>query len=91
LAQGRPAAAEPLLREGLRVRRRGLPETDWRIGVSKSLLGASLTGLERFDEAESLLQEAAAVLKGTGGPQGRQAALTRERLAALDEARRKRR
>jgi tetratricopeptide (TPR) repeat protein len=91
LAQGRPADAEPLLREALRVRRRGLPETDWRIGISKSLLGASLTGLQRFDEAESLLREAAAVLKGTSGPQGRQAALTRERLAALDEARRKRR
>jgi tetratricopeptide (TPR) repeat protein len=91
LAQGRPAAAEPLLREGLRVRRRGLPESDWRIGVTKSHLGAALTGLERFDEAESWLREAADVLKGTAGPEGRAAAVNRERLAALGEARRKRR
>jgi hypothetical protein len=37
------------------------------------------------------LREAADVLKGTAGPEGRAAAVNRERLAALGEARRKRR
>lgn len=68
LAKKQPAAAEPLLREGLRIRslapeivpsrRRTLIEDEWTIGSIKSLLGASLLALGRYDEAETALLEA---------------------------------
>ena len=68
LARGQPEAAEPLLREGLRTRalaaqlvpnrRRIFPEDDWSVGATRSLLGAALTGLARYSEAETVLLEA---------------------------------
>jgi serine/threonine protein kinase/tetratricopeptide (TPR) repeat protein len=68
LAQKDPAAAEALLREGLRLRavapgvvpmrRRTLPQDDWSVGATKSLLGASLIALGRYDEAEAVLLDA---------------------------------
>jgi hypothetical protein len=68
LARKEPAAAEPLLREGLRIRalapgvvpsrRRTLLEDDWTLGATKSLLGASLVALGRGDEADAVLREA---------------------------------
>ena len=68
LARGEPEAAEPLLREGLRIRalapqlvpnrRRIFPEDDWTVGATKSLLGAALTALARYGEAETVLLEA---------------------------------
>jgi tetratricopeptide (TPR) repeat protein len=68
LEREQPAAAEALLREGLRVRaqapglvpsrRRTFLEDDWSLGDTKSLLGAALTALRRFDEAEVLLLDA---------------------------------
>ena len=68
LARGEPEAAEPLLREGLRIRalapqlvpnrRRIFPEDDWSVGATKSLLGAALTALARYGEAETVLLEA---------------------------------
>jgi tetratricopeptide (TPR) repeat protein len=68
LARKQPAVAEVLLREGLRIRalapgvvpsrRRTLREDDWSIGATKSLLGASLVALRRYDEAEAVLLDA---------------------------------
>jgi serine/threonine-protein kinase len=68
LARGEAASAEPLIRNALRIRRaapqavpnrrRILPEDDWSIGAAESLLGASLTALRRYDEAEVALLEA---------------------------------
>ena len=68
LAQKDPAAAEVLLREGLRIRalapglvpsrRRTFPQDDWSVGATKSLLGASLVALARYDEAEAVLLDA---------------------------------
>jgi len=68
LARKDPAAAEPLVREGLRVRalapdllpsrRRTLPEDDWSIAGTKSLLGATLAAQARFPEAETMLLDA---------------------------------
>ena len=86
LAQKRPAAAEPLLRDAVRIRQRAFPPDDWRIGVPKSALGAALTALARYDEAERLLVEAHGVLKDLPGPQGREAKATVTRLVALYEA-----
>ena len=68
LVRGEPKTAEPLIREGLRVRllspqmvpnrRRIFPEDDWSIAAAKGLLGAALTGLARYSEAENALLEA---------------------------------
>jgi tetratricopeptide (TPR) repeat protein len=87
VAERRFEEAESYLRESLRLRRRRLAESDWRIGVTKSLLGEALTGRGRYEEAESFLLDAQKVLKGTLGPQGREAVATQERVAALRAAR----
>lgn len=89
LARRQPAAAEPLLRDALRIRRVTFPPDDWRVGVSESVLGAALTALGRYDEAETLLRHAQRVLKDVPGAQGQEAKATAARLAALDEARRR--
>ena len=87
LLQGQATAAEPLLRRAIEVRRRVYPVGDWRIGGAESLLGAVLTALRRYDEAERLLLEAQLVLKDIPGEQGQVAASNRKRLAELNEAR----
>ncbi len=86
LARREPVTAERLLRQALGIHRRVHPENDWRIAVSKSLLGASLTALGRYQEAEPLLVDAQSVLKDIPGPQGREARATLTRLVALYEA-----
>jgi tetratricopeptide (TPR) repeat protein len=87
LARGEAAAAEPLLREALRMQQLTYIDGSWRIASTKSLLGAALMGLGQEAEAESLLLEASRVLKDIPGPQGRETKPTRERLAALTRAR----
>jgi serine/threonine protein kinase/Tfp pilus assembly protein PilF len=67
-ARGQFQAAEALGREGLRVRRlspqmvpnrrRIRPEDDWSIAAVENLLGASLTALARYGEAETVLLDA---------------------------------
>ena len=79
--------AEPLLRDALRRQQQTLLPNDWRMAATKSALGAALTPLRNFEEADRLLKEAIAVLKDVPGRQGREAAAARERLAALDRAR----
>jgi len=83
--------AEQLLRDALRRQQRTLPANDWRMAATKSALAAAITPLRNFDEADRLLSDAAAVLKDVPGRQGREAAATRERIAALDAARQDRR
>lgn len=68
LARRDLGAAEPLAREGLRVRalapemnpgrRRLLRLDDWPLGGAKTLLGAVLGAQRRFEDAEGLLLEA---------------------------------
>ena len=68
LARNQPAAAEGLLREGLRirsrapgivpVRRRTVREDDWSLGGTRSLLGACLLAERRYPEAEDMLLDA---------------------------------
>ncbi|HEY6148655.1 MAG TPA: serine/threonine-protein kinase, partial [Thermoanaerobaculia bacterium] len=86
-----PASAETLLRHALQVRRHAFGEGNWRTAVAESLLGEALTGLGRYDEAERMLRVADASLKDVPGQQGREAQLTRARLAALSAARTPRR
>src|SRR4030095_15394064 len=93
LARKQPEAAEALLREGLRVRvqapqlvpnrRRIFPEDDWSVGATKSLLGASLTALERYDEAEAVLLEARQDLAAVSPPSRRDVHETITRLIDL--------
>jgi len=68
LARRDAGEAEALLRQALQVRarapgivpsrRRTFPEDDWSVGATKSLLGATLTALARYDEAEAVLLDA---------------------------------
>jgi len=51
---GRFAEAESPLRDAVRVRERLMPDT-WNLANVRSLLGASLSGQRKFDQAEPLL------------------------------------
>ena len=96
LARKQPAAAEALLREGLRIRslsphlvpnrRRIFPEDDWSIGATKSLLGASLIALGRYGEAETTLLDAYRDLEAMSPPPRRDVDATIARLLELYEA-----
>jgi tetratricopeptide (TPR) repeat protein len=93
LARRDPAAAEPLLREGLRVRslapgivparRRTFLDDDWSIGATKSLLGAALGGLRRHDEAEAMLLDALRELESSPNARRADVTATVARLAEL--------
>jgi eukaryotic-like serine/threonine-protein kinase len=87
LARGEAAAAATLLHDVLRRQQAMLPDDDWLVAATRSALGAALTELKQFDEAERLLTEANAILRDVPGRQGREAAATRARLAALSRAR----
>ena len=56
-AAGRPAEAEPRLRRSLALLRRAYPQGHFQIPRAQVLLGACLTVLGRFEEAEQLLLE----------------------------------
>jgi len=96
LARKQAGEAEPLLRDALEIRlrtpgivpmrRRIFPDDDWSAGATKSLLGATLAALGRYDEAEATLLEARRDLDATAGPQSRDLAATDIRLVALYDA-----
>ena len=93
LARGKPEAAEPLIREGLRIRllspdmvpnrRRILPEDDWNIAATRNLLGASLIALKKYSEAEAVLLEARRDLDARPSPPRRDIHMTVSRLFDL--------
>ena len=87
LARKEAAAADPLIRQALEVRKRAYPAGHWRIGEAKGLLGESLTALGRYEEAEGLLLDADRILKDGSGWEGREASATHQRLVVLYEAR----
>jgi tetratricopeptide (TPR) repeat protein len=86
LARQDAEAAEPLLRRALEIRQRAFAENDWRAATVRSLLGASLTRLGRYAEAEAQLLDAHRVLQNARGRMGREAPATRARLVTLYEA-----
>jgi hypothetical protein len=53
--KGKFAEAEPLAREGLRLRETYYATASWQVASAQSCLGWSLVGLSRFIEAERLL------------------------------------
>jgi eukaryotic-like serine/threonine-protein kinase len=93
MAAGNAAAAEPLLREGIRVRdrapgivptrRRTRLEDDWSVGGARSLLGAALTRLGRFAEAEATLLDARRELESLPASGGAEMKLAISRLVDL--------
>lgn len=83
LDRERFAAAEPLIREALAIRRAGLPPGHRLIGDSLVELGVCLTGLRRYVEAERhLLAAQRLYLAATPVDDGRSARVAR-RLNAL--------
>jgi eukaryotic-like serine/threonine-protein kinase len=86
LAQDDPARAEPLLREALQRQQHTSPPGDWRLAATKGILGGLLLRRQDYHDAEALLLDANGVLKDVPGRQGREAAATRESLAALYQA-----
>jgi eukaryotic-like serine/threonine-protein kinase len=93
MARGKPVAAEPLLREGLRIRtkapgivpgrRRTWLEDDWSIGAAGSLLGLSLLQQGRFAEAEAALLDARRELESVPAPARSDMKITLTRLVDL--------
>jgi len=57
LVERDPAAAEPLLREGLSIREAALPEGHPETVAARAELGRCLTALGRREEAESVLRD----------------------------------
>jgi hypothetical protein len=86
LAQGEAGAAEPLARRGVEIHRRAYGERNWQTALAESLLGAVLTALGRYAEAEPLLMGAQRALNDIPGAQGQAARENRARLAALETA-----
>ena len=64
-------------------RRRTFLEDDWSVGATKSLLGASLVALRRYDEAEAMLLEARRDLEASPAPRRREMTATISRLVEL--------
>ena len=93
LARHRPAEAESLVREGLRIRarapgvvpsrRRTVADDDWSLGAAKSLLGATLVSLGRYNEAETVLLDARGDLAALHTPQPLAMKTTLSRLVEL--------
>ncbi|HMF95838.1 MAG TPA: serine/threonine-protein kinase [Vicinamibacterales bacterium] len=93
LARRDPAAADALVREGLRIRalapglvpsrRRTFEQDDWSVGRAKSLLGAVLAARGRFSDAESTLLDALHDLEAMSSPPRRDIADTVMRLIQL--------
>jgi tetratricopeptide (TPR) repeat protein len=83
LAQHDAPAAEALARDALRRQQGTLKADDWRMAVTKSVLGESLFDQRAYAAAEPVLLEAHSALRNAPGRQGREAAANRERLAAL--------
>jgi tetratricopeptide (TPR) repeat protein len=97
LAQRQAKAAEGLLREGLRVRalspevvpnrRRTTPDDDWSVGAIRSLHGASLLALGRYEDAERELLAARSELHvASDGSLRRDIETNTTRLIALYQA-----
>ena len=67
-------------------RRRTLLGDDWSVGATKSLLGAALTALARYDEAETMLLDARKDSDALPRASGRDTKLNVTRLIDLYDA-----
>jgi eukaryotic-like serine/threonine-protein kinase len=80
LAQGRCGEAVPVFRQAIATMQRTIPSDRYRIGSQKRWLGACLTTLGRFVEAEAVLQRSYAMLHEELGDRDH---YTRDALARL--------
>ena len=87
LANQDATAAERALRAALGLEQRLVSPDAFRIAAVKSALGEALTALKRYNEAETLLGDAAVALKDARGRMAREATATSARIAALQKAR----
>jgi tetratricopeptide (TPR) repeat protein len=88
---GKAADAEPLLRQGLQIRRHVLPRSPWAVNhgtvaEAESLLGGCLAGLKRYADAEQLLLTSYEALLKAEQVQPRVLREAHERLIKLYEA-----
>ncbi len=81
--RGDAARAEPMARRSMEILRLALSPEDWRTYRAQSVLGACLTRLGRYDEAEGLLRESYEALLSQRGEDARETRETRERLIEL--------
>ena len=92
IRQGKCDAAEPLLRESLAIREKSQPE-EWSTFNTRSLLGGSLLGQKRYDQAEPLILSGYEGMKAREAkiPPGGKPRLTEaaERVAKLPESKRR--
>lgn len=65
LAERRYQAALEVATESLRILRLNLPENHWQVAMAQNVLGAALSGLRRYAEAEKLLLESLPSLAGS--------------------------
>jgi tetratricopeptide (TPR) repeat protein len=86
LAQGKASAAEPVLRECLRMRAESLPEKHWQTANAASMLGECLTGLSAYDEAEQLLVDSYSVISTQLGETDQRALAALRRIITLYDA-----
>ena len=84
--QGRYAEAEAIYRDMLALRREAFGEEHRLTSEIKSSLGATLTGLRRYGEAEALLLDAYQRFLDDRGPDDSRTTLAAKRLAVLYEA-----
>jgi eukaryotic-like serine/threonine-protein kinase len=83
---GRSREAETYLREALEIRTRLLPKGNQLIAASDGALGECLTTQKRYAEAEPLLQQSYATIKGVQGERGPLTLEAVQRLATLYQA-----
>jgi tetratricopeptide (TPR) repeat protein len=86
LVKGQPEAAEPYLRDAIKIYEGSPRANDWELFHARTLLGACHVAAGRFDEAEPLLVEGCTALENQLAcpPQRRRQAL--ERVIALYKA-----
>jgi serine/threonine protein kinase/Flp pilus assembly protein TadD len=84
-AAGKAVEAEPLLHEGLNIRRNALPKDHWAVADAASVLGGCLAALQRYPEAEPLLLTSYESLQKDEQVQPRVLREAHERLVKLYE------
>ena len=80
---GKPAEAENLLRDAVRLRIENLPESHFMTALTKSALGEVLLDENKLDEAEPLISESYANLKNSQGEQNPRTLLAKKRFDQL--------
>jgi tetratricopeptide (TPR) repeat protein len=83
---GKPAQAEPLLRESLMIRKGTNPKGHYTIAEAMGILGDCLIKQRRYQEAESLLIESDEGLRATMVERNPRRVQSRQRLVKLYEA-----